>query len=157
MVRMTDYGTFMLLIDGELDDERVAALVEATDAPVIYSNDMPEYQPRVLFVPDGDQGFESALRDAIARVEQVDGVRAVGVDTSDQLTLRQVARRLKRSRLRPKRLLEEVGFPQPTHEGEFGPTDTPYWEWADVAAWAGDDGPRQRRELAQRVLAEHTG
>lgn len=141
---------FVLVIDGDVDDDRVIdAVADAgCDDATFGSVDGIGFGEFEREAPS----FAEAVLSAIADVESVAGLRVRRVEPDDLLTLSEIAERLGRSREGVRLLVA----------GERGAGDFPapvshlrsrfrLWRWTDVAAWAGSVSEEERARA--RVVA----
>jgi len=134
---------FTLRIEGRLDtEETINALFEAgcDDASFSMVDDagFGTFHRRASSL---SVAIESAIRD----VESVAGLRVLGVDTDDLVTMADIARRLGRTRESVRLLVSgkrgKGDFPEPL--ARLG-SRSPFWRWADVAEWAGKLPPQEQ-------------
>lgn len=155
---MTSYD-FTLRLDryGYLTDDEITALDEATGG-----DSTIEDGPDGVFVAIGREAasLAAAIASAVADVEKVPGMRVIGVEQDDGVTLADIARRVGRTRESVR--LYATGkrgpgnFPAPDWVASSGER---FWSWIEVAGWfhvrLGADVPVPPHELltADRLLA----
>lgn len=122
-------------IDGELTDDRIEQLFEAGCGDMTFTGGEGFTTSTALVKREGPTFLDAAFS-AIRDIEKVDGLRVVGVDAEDLVSMADIARRLGRSHQSVKYLVDGKrgpgGFPAPDLwiDGK-----RPAWEWADVTAW----------------------
>jgi hypothetical protein len=147
---------FNLRIQGELTDERLEALFEAGCDDMTFSGGEGFPTTTAAVTREASTFLEAALS-AVRDIEKVAGLRVMGVESDELVSMADIARRLERTQQSVRYLVEGKrgpgGFPAPA---AWIGRQRRAWEWADVATWTdahlgtrfGDDPkPRMVRAL----------
>ena len=130
--------TFILILDGPIDEEAADRLFEAglDDAAVTAFEGHP-----ALDVDREASSLLDAIASAIGQAESVAGVRVARVDGEELVSQVDIADRTGRIRQAVnhwvKRDAASSGFPDPAYGSA---SRSPLWRWADVQAWLEPDG-----------------
>lgn len=142
---------FTVEFEGDLEPEDQAR-IEASPLGIDIFSPPDEGESGLASVSAPAASLEEVVRAAIALVEAAGTLTVIEVSSGTGYELKEVARRLGRHRWRPKKLLDDPTFPAPTPLDD--PWEPPMWLWSDVAAWTGDNGPREDENVVRRISEE---
>lgn len=144
---------FTLDFTGKVEKEQIERIyASGLEIPIAYDPDDGEFGFAIVELEH--ESFEQAVREAVAVIEADGVLRVNNVDAERYLELKDAARLLGRHRWRPRKLLDDLSFPQPVADPDDDPGDPPLWAWSELAAWNGDDTARENVATALRLTEE---
>ena len=150
---------FALRLNRAPTDDEIEALYEVTggDGDVEWN---PDTGYGAVTINREADNLINAIVSAVHDVEQVPGLRAVGVGQDNMVTMLDIARRVGRTRASVRMLVNGQrgpgGFPHPALVTTGGEK---VWNWPEVAAWLRDrlglavEVPPHELTIADRLLA----